>query len=100
MRTGESQENIVRLSDIRREKENASSPYGPVRAGLTTLPDQGTVRVDQLQQLSELLNSLESVVERLNYKSFEAYATLMLATENLRAVAYDTLIAPAGIENE
>jgi hypothetical protein len=100
MKIEESQENIVALSVIRERKLRALSPYGPVKAGLTTLPDQGTVKVDQLQQLSELLNSLESVVERLNYKSFEAYATLMLATENLRAVAYDTLIAPAGTENE
>jgi hypothetical protein len=85
----ESQENIVALSDIRERKLRASSPYGPVRAGLTTLPDPGIVKVSQLARLSELLNSLESEVERLNYKSFEAYATLSIATENLRAVVYD-----------
>jgi hypothetical protein len=98
MRIEESQENIVVLSDIREKKQRALSPFGPVRAGLTTLPDQGTVKVDQLAQLSELLNSLENVVERLNYKSFEAYATLMLATENLRAVLYDTVIDEAGTD--
>ena len=98
MKTRGLQGNIVELSDIRERKLRASSPYGPVKAGLTTLPDQGTVRVDQLQQLSELLNSLESVVERLNYKSFEAYATLMLATENLRAAVYDTLTDSAGTD--
>jgi hypothetical protein len=59
-------------------KENALSPYGPVRAGLTTSP------TTQLQQLTELLNSLENVVENLNYKSFTVYDTLIIATENLR----------------
>jgi hypothetical protein len=64
--------------DTPSEKPNASSPYGPVRAGLTTLP------ITQSQQLSELLSSLESVVENLNYKSFTVYDTLIIATENLR----------------
>jgi hypothetical protein len=64
--------------DTPSEKPNASSPYGPVRAGLTTLP------ITQSQQLSELLSSLENVVENLNYKSFTVYDTLIIATENLR----------------
>jgi hypothetical protein len=98
MRIEESQGNIVKLSDIRRERQRASSPFGPVRAGLTTLPDQEIVRANQLAQLSELLNSLESVVESLNYKSFTAYATLATATENLRAVLYDTLIEEVGTD--
>jgi len=84
MRIEESQGNIVKLSDIRRERQRASSPFGPVRAGLTTLPDQEIVRANQLAQLSELLNSLESVVESLNYKSFTAYDTLVTATEGVR----------------
>jgi hypothetical protein len=96
MRIEESQGNIVELSDIREKKLRALSPYGPVRAGLTTLPDQGTVREDQLAQLSELLNSLENVVESLNYKSYTAYATLANATEALRAVLCDTLIESGG----
>jgi hypothetical protein len=99
VKTNESQENIVELSVIREKKLRASSPFGPVRVGLTTLPDQGTVRESQLAQLSELLNSLENVVESLNYKSYEAYATLMLATENLRAVVYDTVIVEAGTDD-
>jgi hypothetical protein len=49
-----------------------------VRAGLTTSP----TTLDQ--QLSELLSSLESVVESLNYKSFTVYDTLNIAMENLR----------------
>jgi len=98
MRIEESQGNIVALSDIREKKLRALSPYGPVKAGLTTLPDQETVRANQLARLSELLNCLENVVESLNYKSYEAYATLMLATENLRAVVYDTVISKDGTD--
>jgi hypothetical protein len=94
----ELQENIVELSDIRERKLRASSPYGPVKAGLTTLPGQEIVKANPLAQLSELLNSLEREVESLNYKSFEAYATLMLATENLRAAVYDTLTDSAGTD--
>jgi hypothetical protein len=79
MRTGESQDNIVKLSDIRREKSRALSPYGPVKAGLTTLP-----RTNEEVRLMELLNSLESVVDRLNFKSFTVYDTLNTAIEDLR----------------
>jgi len=60
------------------KREDVLSPYGPVRAGLTTS------QTTQLAQLSELLNSLENVVESLNYKSFTVYDTLTIATENLR----------------
>jgi hypothetical protein len=51
-----------------------------VRAGLTTSQITPEVR------LTELLNSLESVVDNLNYKSFVAYDTLNTAMENLRVV--------------
>ena len=64
--------------DTTSEKSNVLSPYGPVRAGLTTSP------TTQSQQLSELLSSLESVVDNLNFKSFTVYDTLIIATENLR----------------
>jgi len=83
--TSESQENIVELSAIRREKHRASSPYGPLKAGLTTLLNQETVEESYEVRLMELLNSLESVVENLRYKSFTAYDMLASATENLRA---------------
>ncbi|MGI9143396.1 MAG: hypothetical protein ACR2IJ_09440 [Fluviibacter sp.] len=98
MRIEESLSNIVELSDIRAKRERALSPFGPVRAGLITLPDRETVRENQLRQLSELLSSLESVVDSLNYKSFTAYATLATATENLRAVLYDTVIREDGTD--
>jgi len=59
-------------------KSNASSPYGPVRAGLTTS------QITPEARLTELLNSLENVVDNLNFKSFTVYDTLIIATENLR----------------
>ena len=78
MRTNEQHTNLVELSDIREQRQRALSPYGPVRVGLTTS------QTTQEAQLSELLNSLESVVESLNYKSFTAYDTLVIATEGVR----------------
>ncbi len=79
MRTNGLQENIVELSDIREGRLRALSPYGPVKAGLTTLPTTNEVR------LMELLNSLENVVHDLNYKSFTAYDTLNTAIQGVRA---------------
>jgi len=98
MRIEESQRDIVKLSDIREKKLRALSPYGPVKAGLTTWPDQETPKDDPLVRLLELLNSLESAVESLNYKSFTAYATLNIALEDLRAVLYDTVTREAGTD--
>ena len=89
MRIEESSSNIVELSDIRLEKQRALSPYGPLKAGLITWQDRETNTASQLAQLSELLSSLESVVESLNYKSFTAYDTFNTALEGLRAVLYD-----------
>jgi len=65
-------------------KSDVLSPYGPVNPASTTLVSQRTLRENQLRQLSELLNSLENVVESLNYKSFTAYDTLVTATEGVR----------------
>ena len=79
MRTNKSQSNIVELSDIRDERRRALSPYGPVRAGLTTLPTTNEVR------LTELLNSLESVVATLVSKSYTVSDTLTIALEGARA---------------
>ena len=92
MRTNESQENIVELSDIREGRLRALSPYGPVKAGLTTLPTTNEVR------LMELLNSLENVVHELNYKSFTAYDTLNTAIQGVRAALLDTAIEEGGTE--
>jgi len=65
-------------------KFNVSSPYGPVNPASTTLLAQETLRANQEARLLELLNSLESVVDSLNYKSFTAYDTLVIATEGVR----------------
>ena len=94
MRTNESHTNSVKLSVIREKKRRALSPYGPVRAGLTT--SQTTLD----QQLTELLNSLESVVESLNYKSLEVYDTLNIATENLRVALSNIATDSAGIDGD
>ena len=90
MKTGESQENIVKLLDIREGKLRALSPYGPVKAGLTTLPTTNEVR------LMELLNSLESVVDRLNFKSFTVYDTLNTAIEGVRVALSRSTIEEGG----
>jgi hypothetical protein len=92
VRTNESQGNIVELSDIREERLRALSPYGPVKAGLTTLPTTNEVR------LMELLSSLENVVHDLNYKSFTAYDTLNTAIQGVRAALSDIVIEEDGTE--
>jgi hypothetical protein len=64
-----------------------------VKAGLTTLP-----RTSKEAQLMELLNSLESVVQDLNYKSFTVYDTLNTAIEEIRVALSDTAIESGGTE--
>ena len=71
-------------------RESVLSPYGPVRAGLTTSP------ITQDQRLSELLSSLESVVENLNYKSFTLYDMLNTAIEEISAVLSATQTEEGG----
>ena len=90
MRTRQSHENIVALSDIRDKRRRALSPYGPVKAGLTTLPTTNEVR------LMELLSSLESVVDSLNFKSFTVYDTLNTAIEDLRVALLPSTEATGG----
>ena len=93
MRTDKPLSNLVKLSDIRRERERALSPYGPVRAGLTT-----SQRTSEEVRLMELLNSLESVVETLNFKSFTVYDTLNTAIEGVRAALSLSTIDEAGTD--
>jgi hypothetical protein len=52
----------------------------------------------QNHQLTELLNSLESAVESLNYKSFTLYDTLNTAIEEISAVLSGTLTEEDGTE--
>jgi hypothetical protein len=91
--TSGSQENIVSLSDIRNERRLASSPYGPVSQGLTTLQ-----RTSRDLALTELLNSLESVVADLNSKSYTVYDTLNTAIEAVRVALSHTTIEEGGTE--
>ena len=79
-------------SDTVRESEPALSHFGPVRVGLITS------QTTQNQQLLELLNSLESVVESLNYKSFTVYDTLNTAIEAVRVALLPTQIDEAGTD--
>ncbi len=85
-------------SDTIGKRESVSSPYGPVNPGSTTLVSQRTLRENQLRQLSELLNSLENVVESLNYKSFTAYDTLVTAIQGVRVALSGTVTEEVGTD--
>ena len=67
------------------ESGSASSPYGPMRAGLTT-----SHRI-QLLVLSELLSSLEKEVEILHSKYCEAYVILINVMERLAVLTSSLL---------
>jgi len=73
-------------------KSDVLSPFGPVRAGLTT--SQTTPEV----QLTELLNSLESAVDNLNFKSFTVYDTLVTAMEGVRVALSNTATDEVGTD--
>jgi hypothetical protein len=91
--TSVSQTNIVKLSDIRSERQRASSPYGPVRAGLTT-----SQRTSRDQALTELLSSLENVVADLNSKSYTALDTLAIAIQGARVALSATITEGVGTD--
>jgi hypothetical protein len=59
---------------------------------------QETLRANQEAQLSELLSSLENVVENLNYRSFTLYDTLNTVIEEVSAVLSGTQIESAGTD--
>ena len=79
-------------------RSDVLSPYGPVNPASTTLLAQETLRANQEARLLELLNSLESVVDNLNFKSFTVYDTLIIAMEGVRAALSDTPIDEAGTD--
>ena len=81
-----------------RERSSVCSPYGPVNPASTTLLAQETLRANQEVRLLELLNSLENVVDSLNYKSFTVYDTLVIATENLRVALSNIATESAGTD--
>ena len=68
------------------ESGSASSPYGPMRAGLTT--SQVT---NKEAQLSVLLSSLEREVETLHSKYCEAYVILIDVMEHLARLSSSLL---------
>jgi arsenate reductase-like glutaredoxin family protein len=73
-------------------KSNVLSPYGPVRAGLTTW------QTTQDQQLTELLSSLESEVATLVSKSCTVLDTLNTVTQEVSAVLSNIAIDEAGTD--
>ena len=92
MRTGHLQLVTREHSVTTTTRSSVYSPFGPVRAGLTTS------QITNEARLTELLNSLESVVASLNYKSFTVYDTLVIATENLRVALSNIATDEAGTD--
>ncbi len=74
MKTEELSTNIVKLSVIRRERASALSPFGPVRAGLTTS------QTTHDQALTELLSYLERSPASQRSKSYTVSATSISVT--------------------
>jgi hypothetical protein len=74
---------LTLLSGGKGESESASSPYGPVRAGLITMPDRSTREGERDQVLSALLNTLEKQAEILLLKSCEVLDTFLTDTTHL-----------------
>jgi len=99
VKTDEQFKNIVKLSDIRDEKQSALTPFGPLNPASTTLLAQETHRAYQEARLTELLNSLESAVQALNFKSFTVYDTLNTAIEDLRAALLPTTEEEGGTDD-
>jgi len=79
-------------SDTMIVRSNALSPYGPVRAGLTTWQTTND------QQLTELLSSLEREVATLVSKSSTLCDMLSTATAEVSAVLNATQIESAGTD--
>jgi len=84
--------------DTTSNRESVRSHFGPVNPASTTLLAQETLRANQEAQLSELLSSLESVVENLNYRSFTLYDMLNTVIEEVSAVLSDTQIESVGTD--
>ena len=86
------------LSDIRQEKQRASTPFGPLNPASTTLLAQETHRAYQEARLMELLSSLESEVAILESKYCTVLDTLTHAIKDLRAVLSPTTEQETGTD--
>ena len=76
--TGSSQKTTLRLVlGGKEESGNALSPFGPVKAGLTT-----SQRTNKDLALLVLLSSLERKIEDLNTKSLEVLNTFLSDTNH------------------
>lgn len=75
------------------ENGNALSPFGPVRAGLTT-----TQRTNKDLALTVLLSSLEKKIQDLNTKSSEVLNTFLNGTTHL--VEHTSFTSSTTITNE
>jgi hypothetical protein len=76
--TGSLQKSTLRLVlGGKEESGNALSPFGPVRAGLTT-----SQRTNKDLALLVLLSSLERKIEDLNTKSLEVLNTFLTDTDH------------------
>ena len=73
-------------------RSNVDSPFGPVRAGLTTWQTTND------QQLTELLSSLEREVATLVSKSCTVLDTLNTVTQEVSAVVSNIAIEGAGTD--
>jgi hypothetical protein len=80
-------------SDTTITSRRALSPYGPVRAGLTTSQTTND------QALTELLNSLERKVASLVSKSSTLCDTLNTVTQEVSAVVSSTQTEEDGTKN-
>jgi len=76
------------------ENGNALSPFGPVRAGLTT-----TQRTNKDLALLVLLNSLERKTQELNTKSSEVLNTFLSGTKT-HLVEHTSSFSSTTITNE
>ena len=77
--TESSQRTTLRLvSGGKEESGSASSPFGPVRAGLITMQ-----RTNKEVPLMELLNCLERKITEANIKSYEVLNTFLNGTTHL-----------------
>ena len=84
-----SQRTTLRLvSGGKEESGSAYSPFGPVRAGLTTMQ-----RTNEDQVLMVLLNSLEKKIADLNTKSYEVLNIFLHGTTHLA----EPIVSSSGI---